>query len=88
MVVIDWVENEMKTWEQKSFSLFPMYLCRIRPQLAREKIDMCQVCTEVTPGEPQVILGKDKSFTYDSVFDIISSQDNVYDLCCAPLIEG
>ena len=29
-------------------------LCRIRPQLAREKIEACRICTYVTPGEPQV----------------------------------
>ncbi|XP_013396201.1 kinesin-like protein KIF21A isoform X2 [Lingula anatina] len=61
---------------------------RIRPQLAREKIDMCQVCTSVTPGEPQVTLGKDKPFTYDYVFDRDSTQDQVYDTCARPLIEG
>jgi hypothetical protein len=30
---------------------------RIRPQLTREKIEMCKICTNVTPGEPQVSLG-------------------------------
>lgn len=31
---------------------------RIRPQLTREKLEMCKICTNVTPGEPQVNLGK------------------------------
>ena len=61
---------------------------RIRPQLAREKIDMCQVCTFVTPGEPQVSLGKDRAFTYDYVFDIDTTQDNVYNCTAQSLIEG
>ena len=45
---------------------------RIRPQSTREKIEMCKVCTNVTPNEPQVTLGckDDKSFTYDFVYDI------------------
>lgn len=47
---------------------------RIRPQSAREVIDMCRTCTTVTPGEPQVILGADKAFTYDYVFDMDSGQ--------------
>ena len=47
---------------------------RIRPQSAREVIEMCRTCTTVTPGEPQVILGADKAFTYDYVFDMDSSQ--------------
>ena len=61
---------------------------RIRPQLPHEKLDMCQVCTQVTPGEPQVILGKDKAFTYDYVFDLESTQDSIYDGCSRALIEG
>ncbi|GLH06029.1 uncharacterized protein GBIM_11552 [Gryllus bimaculatus] len=61
---------------------------RIRPQIAREKIDMCRVCTTVTPGEPQVTLGTDKSFTYDYVFDMDSTQQNVYDCCVASLVDG
>ena len=27
---------------------------RIRPQMHKELVDMCRVCTAVTPGEPQV----------------------------------
>ncbi|CAN9498995.1 unnamed protein product [Ophioblennius macclurei] len=61
---------------------------RIRPQLAREKIEGCHICTYVMPGEPQVILGKDKAFTYDYVFDMDSQQDAIYDSCTEKLIEG
>ena len=35
---------------------------------------MCRTCTTVTTGEPQVILGADKAFTYDYVFDMDSGQ--------------
>ncbi|XP_074489822.1 kinesin-like protein KIF21A isoform X2 [Sebastes fasciatus] len=61
---------------------------RIRPQLAREKIEGCHICTYVMPGEPQVILGKDKSFTYDYMFDMDSQQDIIYSACTEKLIEG
>ncbi|KAM9754564.1 kinesin-like protein KIF21A isoform 3-T3 [Menidia menidia] len=61
---------------------------RIRPQLAREKIEGCHICTYVMPGEPQVILGKDKAFTYDYMFDMDSQQDNIYATCTEKLIEG
>uniref|UniRef100_A0A8C7YLB6 Kinesin family member 21A n=1 Tax=Oryzias sinensis TaxID=183150 RepID=A0A8C7YLB6_9TELE len=60
----------------------------IRPQLAREKIEGCHICTYVMPGEPQVILGKDKAFTYDFVFDMDSQQDAIYSTCTEKLIEG
>ncbi|MCI4381778.1 hypothetical protein PGIGA_G00255830 [Pangasianodon gigas] len=61
---------------------------RIRPQLAREKIEGCHICTFVTPAEPQVILGKDKAFTFDYVFDMDTNQDNIYSNCTEKLIEG
>uniref|UniRef100_A0A8C2DCI1 Kinesin family member 21A n=1 Tax=Cyprinus carpio TaxID=7962 RepID=A0A8C2DCI1_CYPCA len=61
---------------------------RIRPQLAKEKIEGCHICTFVTPGEPQVVLGKDKAFTYDYVFDMDSTQDTIYANCTEKLIEG
>ncbi|XP_035111715.3 kinesin-like protein KIF21A isoform X7 [Callithrix jacchus] len=61
---------------------------RIRPQLAKEKIEGCHICTSVTPGEPQVFLGKDKAFTFDYVFDIDSQQEQIYTQCIEKLIEG
>lgn len=61
---------------------------RIRPQLAKEKIEGCHICTSVTPGEPQVFLGKDKAFTFDYVFDIESQQEDIYVQSIEKLIEG
>uniref|UniRef100_A0A8C8ISQ5 Kinesin motor domain-containing protein n=1 Tax=Oncorhynchus tshawytscha TaxID=74940 RepID=A0A8C8ISQ5_ONCTS len=52
------------------------------------KIEGCHICTFVTPGEPQVMLGKDKAFTYDYVFDMDSCQDSIYADCTEKLIEG
>ncbi|KAL0612198.1 Kinesin-like protein KIF21A, partial [Plecturocebus cupreus] len=63
-------------------------LPKIRPQLAKEKIEGCHICTSVTPGEPQVFLGKDKAFTFDYVFDIESQQEQIYTQCIEKLIEG
>ena len=67
---------------------FCVFSCRIRPQLAAERIDMCQICTHVTPGEPQVVMGKDKYFTFDHVFDIDSTQEDVYGASAKDLING
>lgn len=61
---------------------------RIRPQLAKEKIEGCHICTYVMPGEPQVVLGKDKAFTYDHVFDMDTQQEAIYTHCTESLIEG
>lgn len=68
--------------------MFAFLSYRIRPQAPKELIDMCNVCTSVTPNEPQVLLGKEKAFTFDEVFDVNSEQENIYDLCARPLIEG
>lgn len=56
--------------------------------MAKEKIEGCHVCTLVTPGEPQVLLGKDKAFTYDFVLDVDSEQHQIYQACVHKLIEG
>ncbi|XP_038053366.1 kinesin-like protein KIF21A [Patiria miniata] len=61
---------------------------RVRPQLARERIDMCRVCTSVTPDQSQVMLGQDRAFTFDHVFDMESMQHQVYNSTVHPLIEG
>ncbi|XP_022237698.1 kinesin-like protein KIF21A isoform X2 [Limulus polyphemus] len=61
---------------------------RIRPQVSREIIDMCHICTSVSAGDPQVWLGKDKAFTFDSVFDMPTLQEDVYNTCVKNLIDG
>ncbi|XP_034097522.1 kinesin-like protein KIF21B isoform X2 [Drosophila albomicans] len=61
---------------------------RIRPQNSRELIDMCRVCTTVTPGEQQIVLGSDKAFTFDYVYDADSNQCDIYSECVNRLVEG
>ena len=51
-------------------------------------IEMCRICTSVTPGEPQITLSSDRSFTYDYVFDMGSDQEEIYDTCVKKLVEG
>lgn len=79
--------------KHQCISLQMLHLClilspRIRPQLAKEKIEGCHICTFVMPGEPQVVLGKDKAFTYDYVFDMDTQQEAIYTHCTERLIEG
>lgn len=49
---------------------------------------MCRICTSVTPGEPQITLSSDRSFTYDYVFDTGCEQEEVYNTCVKKLVEG
>ncbi|KAG1654867.1 Chromosome-associated kinesin KIF4 [Nymphon striatum] len=41
---------------------------RCRPLIPKELNDGCQVCLNFTSNNSQVILGKDKAFTYDSAY--------------------
>lgn len=45
------------------------------------------MCLSFVPGEPQVVVGTDKSFTYDFVFDPSTEQEEVFNTAVAPLIK-
>lgn len=49
---------------------------------------MCRICTQVTPNEPQIVLGTDKAFTYDYLFDVDSTQSEIYQSCVERLVDG
>ncbi|XP_026577746.1 chromosome-associated kinesin KIF4A [Pseudonaja textilis] len=61
---------------------------RCRPLVPKEMAEGCKSCLSFVPGEPQVILGNDKPFTYDYVFDPSAEQEEVFNTCIAPLIRG
>ncbi|XP_014424306.2 chromosome-associated kinesin KIF4A [Pelodiscus sinensis] len=61
---------------------------RCRPLVPKEISEGCQMCLSFVPDEPQVIVGNDKSFTYDFVFDPSAEQEEVFKTSVAPLIRG
>lgn len=62
---------------------------RVRPQLAREKIDNDPICvSRPDPSVPTIQIGTNKMFTFDYVFDPDSQQEEVYSSIAKPLIEG
>ncbi|XP_041502837.1 chromosome-associated kinesin KIF4 isoform X4 [Microtus oregoni] len=61
---------------------------RCRPLVSKEISEGCQTCLSFVPGEPQVVVGNDKSFTYDFVFDPSTEQEEVFNTAVAPLIKG
>lgn len=61
---------------------------RARPLILREISEGCQQCLQFVPGEPQVILGRDKAFTYDYAFGPTDSQKKLYDEAVSGLVEG
>jgi kinesin family protein 4/21/27 len=61
---------------------------RIRPLNQREREDACSECLRTVNGEPQIILGKDKAFTYDYVFSHSSPQIEIYETAVQSLLNA
>ncbi|XP_066502729.1 kinesin family member 4 [Hoplias malabaricus] len=61
---------------------------RCRPLVPKEISEGCQTCLTFVPGEPQVVVGNDKAFTYDYVFDPTTEQEEVYNAAVSPLLAG
>ncbi|KAL7752651.1 hypothetical protein RI367_001653 [Sorochytrium milnesiophthora] len=59
---------------------------RVRPLTAKETLQNCAECVAYVRGTPQVVIGADRSFTFDHVFAPECSQGDVYQ-CVRPLLE-
>jgi len=61
---------------------------RSRPMVDKEVNEGCQCNIMFVPNEPQLVIGKDKAFTFDFVYSEDSSQDQVYRESVKPLVNG
>ncbi|RNA21884.1 chromosome-associated kinesin KIF4A, partial [Brachionus plicatilis] len=61
---------------------------RIRPLNQREKNDECSECLRTISNKPQIIIGKDKPFTYDYVFGQNTAQIDIYEASVQPLLDA
>lgn len=61
---------------------------RCRPLVPKEINEGCQCCLTFVPGEPQVIVGTEKAFTYDYVFDPTAEQEEVFKTAVSSLLSG
>ncbi|CAO3610904.1 unnamed protein product [Mucor hiemalis] len=59
---------------------------RVRPLTEKEQINNCTECLSFIPNEPQILIGTDKSFTYDYVFDSNADQAQLYLNAASPLL--
>nr|XP_031303038.1 kinesin-like protein KIF27 isoform X2 [Camelus dromedarius] len=59
---------------------------RIRPLLCKEVLHNHQACVRAIPNTQQIIIGRDRIFTFDFVFGKNSTQDEVYNTCIKPLV--
>ncbi|KAG1449902.1 hypothetical protein G6F46_010728 [Rhizopus delemar] len=60
---------------------------RVRPLTQKERISNCTECISFIPDQPQILIGKDHSFTYDYVFDTNTEQQSIYNTSVVPLVE-
>ena len=61
---------------------------RVRPLLARDKADGARECLRKVAGEPQLILGADRAFRFDHVFEPEEPNGAVFDACAHELVQG
>ncbi|DBA02863.1 TPA: LOW QUALITY PROTEIN: hypothetical protein N0F65_006653 [Lagenidium giganteum] len=77
---------------------------RVRPLSSKEKHDQTKSCLRIASSvdglssggakgsgavpSQQLVVGKDRAFTFDSIFGVDSTQDEVYEQCALPLVQG
>ncbi|KAJ3604290.1 hypothetical protein NHX12_029031 [Muraenolepis orangiensis] len=61
---------------------------RIRPLQPREVLHQHRVCVRAVPNTSLVMIGKDKTFTFDHVFGYESTHDELYEACVHPLVDS
>ena len=60
---------------------------RVRPFVPKERLEQCRPCVRTLCEEGQIIIGKDRAFAFDYVFGEESSQEQVFEAACAPLVQ-
>jgi len=61
---------------------------RSRPMVEKEVNEGCQSNMMFVPDEPQLVIGKDKAFTFDYVYSPDSAQHEIYQQAVVPLVNG
>ncbi|KAL2614181.1 hypothetical protein R1flu_025873 [Riccia fluitans] len=61
---------------------------RARPLIEKEFVEKCQECVSYSQDGRQIVLGKDRRFTFDYVFPPAVGQEDVYNDCVKPLVES
>ena len=61
---------------------------RIRPMLSIELADGSRQCCRLSGAANQVVVGKDKSFTFDAAYDDASAQEGIFEHMIVPLVDS
>ncbi len=62
--------------------------CRVRPLSSREKMHQHQPCVRIAADTNQIVIGKDKQFTFDYVIPPKVNQSDLYEQCVKGLVNG
>lgn len=74
---------------QMSGKVIPVRVAlRARPLILKEENEGCQTCLWFNSNEPQVVIGKDKAFTFDYVFSPKDNQQDVYEKAVRKLVKN
>jgi hypothetical protein len=60
---------------------------RVRPLNSKETLQNCNECLTIIPDSSQILIGTDKSFTFDYVFSSETEQEELFQDCASPLID-
>ncbi|KNC82727.1 hypothetical protein SARC_04998 [Sphaeroforma arctica JP610] len=61
---------------------------RIRPQSERELVEEADICVQQMPGDAnQIVLGRDKSYSFDQVYPPELDQKSVYNGCVKGIVD-
>ncbi|TMW56713.1 hypothetical protein Poli38472_006723 [Pythium oligandrum] len=60
---------------------------RVRPLIGREKVERCDECVSVVEDEMQIVMGKNRVFTYDYVFSKHAQQSDIWS-CVEPQVKA
>ena len=61
---------------------------KVRPLIGKELRERASICVQTREQDNQVIIGKDRVFTYDKCFGMDSRQEQVFEDCVKNLVLG
>eukprot|EP00762_Andalucia_godoyi_P008253 ANDGO_02988.mRNA.1 Kinesin-like protein KIN-4A len=63
---------------------------RVRPLSAKEELSGCRSCVRflAPPNDNQLVVGRDRAFTFDQVFSHTAAQSKVFDVCVSSLLDA
>lgn len=64
------------------------HFIQVRPLLPKERVGGEEICVKIIPSSKQLVLGKDRAFTFDEVFAPKSTQEEVYTTCVESLVKS